>query len=190
MGITAAQELSIRQALANTVGGIAAAGFVIPTPLYCNGVEDFWATLDSSVDTKCEIEQTPIAACWIYPLHFVDDFTSGGEDSPLINLTYEFYLFRQYGLEREDENDPPEIFNSQVLKAHNLFVEAWLETKSEFQGKRSIAGIDPAVFAKAQTTSIVQPELIQNLAVCEFVPGIVGYAVKMHETVKILLREC
>jgi hypothetical protein len=190
MGLDAETELLVRRALAYTLTGIPAAGHVIPAPLYCNDIAEFWGTLAQVLNTKDDIETSSIAAVWLYPLQFVDDTSVGGADSPQIDLTYEFYLFRQYGLEREDENDRPDLFNSELLKSHNLFVRAWLDIKSAFQGNRNIAGLDPAIFAKAKTTSIVQGEFIQNLDLCEFVPGIVGFTVKLQETVKILLTEC
>lgn len=190
MGLEAAQELTIRQALATTIDAIDEAGFVIPAPLYCNGIEEFWGTLDgTAINTKDEIEQGNVAACWIYPLQYSDDLTSSKPDSPLVNFTYEFYLFRQYGLEREDETATPEIFNSQVLKLHNKFVKAWLDIKTAFQGNRSL-GLDSGIFVQAITTSIVQPDFIQNQSQCEFVPGVVGFAVKLRETVRYKLVEC
>jgi hypothetical protein len=191
MELTAEHELLVRKALAETLAGITELGYVIPSPLYCNDISEFWATLDGeNTDTKDEIETQTIAATWLYPLQFVDDFTSGGNDSPLVRLTYEIYQFRQYGLEREDENQNPDIFNSQVLKQHNRFIAGWLGVKAAFQGNRNIASIDSEIFATAKTTSVVQLELIQNLAVCEFVPGIVGFAVKLQETIELKLRSC
>lgn len=184
------QEIIIRKALAAGVALIPAAGFVIPAPLYCNDIPEFWATLDNSNDTQNQIELTPIAATWIYPLKFVDDFTSGKPDSPLVLFSYEMYLFRQYGLEREDESDTPDIFEATVLKQHQLFIKAWLDIKASLQGNRNIAGLDPDVFATAKTTSIVQTENIQNMAVCQFVPGAVGFAIKLRETVEIKLKAC
>jgi hypothetical protein len=190
MGLEADQELILRQALASQLALIPECGFIIPAPLYCNGIAEFFATLDNSQDTKEEIELTPIAAAWLYPLTFLDDFTSGGLDSPLINFTYEIYLFRQYGLEREDETQPPEVFESMVLKQHNLFVKAWLDIKASFQGNRNIAGLDPSIFATARTTSLTQLGFIENLSRCQFVPGIVGFTVQLQETIQIKLVAC
>jgi hypothetical protein len=191
MELTPEHELIIRKALADTLASIPELVFIIPSPLYCNDIPEFWATLDGeNTDTKDEIETQTIAAAWLYPLQFVDDFSSGGIDSPLVRLTYEIYQFRQYGLEREDENENPDIFNSQVLKQHNLFVAGWLGIKAALQGNRNIAGVDPDVFATAKTTSVVQQELIQNLSVCNFVPGAVGFGVKLLETVELKLRSC
>ncbi len=191
MGLTAANELIIREALATTVSGIANAGFVLPAALYCNNVSDFWATLDGSgTNTKDEIDENVVAGCWIYPLNFVDDFSIGAPDSPGIFLTYEFYLFRQYGLMRADETATPDVFDKQMLLNHNKFVSAWLDIKSAFQGIRAIAGLPNGVFADASTTSLVQSENIQNLARCEFIPGIVGFEVRLQETVNLLLTVC
>jgi hypothetical protein len=192
MAFTAEQQLQILQALTNTVATVPEAGVPIPTPLYCNDISEFWGTFDGdNKDTQEEIETTLIAATWIYPVQPIDDLTSSKPDSPEVNLTYELYQFRQYGLEREDENEMPDVFNKQILKQHSLFTKGWIDLKAEFQGNRNIDGLDYTnIFAKAQTTSLVFPERIQNLAVCDFVPGIVGFAVRMQETVKFKLREC
>lgn len=187
--MTAAEELQIRKALALTIAAIPEAGFVIPAPLYCNDSSDFFATLDNTKDTKDEIELTDIAACWLYPIRFVDDLSSSKPDSPLVKLSYEIYLFRQYGLERVDETATPDVFNSQMLKLHNLFIKAFLDIKSAFQGNRNI-GLNTAIFAINQTTSVYQDQFIDNKAVCKFVPGIIGFAATLSQTVKIKLVDC
>jgi len=181
--LDASQEILIRESLADTIATVSQAGFVQPSPLYCNDVTEFWATLDDTKDTKVEIDTSIVAACWIYPLLFEDVPDAGCLDKPLIRLTYEFYLFRQYGLTREDESLTPDVFNSKVLANHNLFIAAWLGIKNEFQGRRTITGLTGFAFVK--TTSITQAEDIQNQAICDFVPGIVGFAVRLRETVEL-----
>lgn len=190
MGLDAANELIIRKALATTAGAIAACGYIKPAPQYFSGIEDYYATTDGTKDTQIEIETQLVSALWIYPMLFTDDFTSGGQDSPLINLEYEFYLFRQYGLMRADESSTPDVFDAKVLYQHNQFITAWLALKESFQGNRNIAGLDPSVFVTAQTTSLIQIEDINNQAVCEFIPGLVGYAVRLRTSVNIKLLEC
>lgn len=187
MAISPENELTVRKALADTIATVPEAGFVQPSPLYCSSIEDFWAVHDPSIDTNDEIDAARIAGCWLYPLQFVDDFSSGCIDSPLVNVTYEAYLFRQYGLEREDENSMPVIFDSEVLLNHNLFVAAWLGIKAAFQGNRNIAGLPDGMFSLAKTTSTVQYAFIQNFAACEFVPGAAGFAVRLQQTVRLLL---
>lgn len=186
----AAAELIVRKAIANQAGLVASVGYVTPSPLYFSESADWWATTDAAKNTRKEIDQEPIAGLWIYPLQFVDDFTSGGQDSPLVNVIYEFYLFRQYALDRGDESDTPELFESQCLVQHNKFVEAWLGLKESFQGNRNIAGLDPEVFVTVKTSSLVQNEFIANQAPCEFVPGAVGFAVRLQCTVKVKLKAC
>lgn len=188
--LDAANELVLREAITTQAGLVANVGFVNPSPLYLNDRSEFWATFDNSKNTRDEIELNSVAGLWIYPFQFVDDFTSGGIDSPLVNLSYEMYLFRQYGREREDEDQPPEVFESMVLKQHNLFISAWLGLKSSFQGNRNVAGLDPLIFATVKTTSLVQNEFIQNQSPCEFIPGAVGFAVRMLEAVQVKLKQC
>lgn len=183
-------ELNCRKALADIVASVPEAGYVIPAARYTSGSEDFWAVADPSKTGRIDIETALIAATWIYPLIFADDFASGGHDSPLIRLSYEIYIFRQYGLEREDESDAPIVFDSKVLKAHNDFVTAWLGIKQAFQREATIAELDPEEFVERKTTPLIQIENIANQAVCEFVPGAVGYSVRLQETLKLRLREC
>jgi len=185
-----AAEIIVREAIAAQAALVADVGYVTPSPLYFTDRADFWATLAASNNTRDEIDAGIIAGLWIYPLQFVDDFSSGGIDSPLVNLTYEMYLFRQYALEREDEGATPDLFESECLKQHNLFVKGWLGLKSSFQGKRTIAGLDPDIFVTVKTTSLVQNEFIANQAPCEFVPGAVGFAVRLQCTVEIKTKAC
>ncbi len=180
-------ETVIRRQLAEMIANVPEAGFVIPATLYCNDISEFWATLDSAADTADEIEMRNIAATWLYPIRFED---SDQTDSPLVSLTYEFYMFRQFGLEREDENDPVDIFNGQILKLHELFIEGYLGIKAEFQRKANIAGLSSADFTRRQTTPVVQVENIDDEAFCKFIPGIVGWAVRFEETVEIQMRAC
>lgn len=182
-----ANEIIIRKALATTLETVTDAGFVQPSPLYCNDVSEFWATLDNSNDTKDEIDQTIVPCCWLYPILFEDVPDAGCMDKPLIRLTYEMYLFRQYGLAREDETDTPDVFNSKVLANHNLFVGAWLGIKNAFQGRRTMdmTGIGLTGFSSAFTNSVVQTDDIQNQDVCQFVNGIVGFSVRLRETVEL-----
>lgn len=190
MSLTSANELIIRKALATTAGTVAEAGYIKPAAQYFSGIEEAWATFDQTKDSRDEIETSLIAATWIYPVNFLDDLTSGGLDSPLVNLRYEFYLFRQYGVIRADESATPDIFDSKVLVQHNDFIAGWLGLKEAFQGNRNIAGLDAEEFATVQTTSLVQIDDIANQVICEFIPGIVGYAVRLQTSVRIKLRDC
>lgn len=185
--LDATQELIIRKSLATTLASVTEAGFIQPSPLYCNDVSEFWATLDASNDTKDEIDQTIIACTWLYPILFEDVADAGCMDKPLIRLTYEAYIFRQYGLAREDETDTPDVFNSKVLANHNLFIAAWLGIKNALQGRRTMdmAGIGLTGFSSAFTNSVVQADDIQNQEICQFVNGIVGFSVRLRETVEL-----
>lgn len=189
MSLTAENELVIRKALDETIAGVTEAGYIVPAPIFFNDTADFWATVDPKT-TQNDIETTPIAALWIYPLQPADNPEEGSDHSPLVDLTYEFYLFRSYAFTRADESDTPDIFGAAVLAAHNLFTKAWIDIKAAFQGKRNIAGLPPDVFAIARTTSLVFPEFIENRVPCQFIPGVLGFAVKMQETVELLAVEC
>jgi hypothetical protein len=189
MSLTSQHELIIRQALATSVDAIAEAGYVIPAPIFYNDRSDFWAG-NASKTTQNDIETSPIAGCWIYPLQPIDDTDQGSEHSPLVELTYEFYLFRSYAFTRADESLIPDDFGSKSLAAHNLFTKAWIDIKAAFQGKRNIAGLPDGMFAIARTTSLVFPQFIENRVPCQFIPGVVGFAVAMQETVELMEVEC
>ena len=190
MALDATTELTIRQALAETAADISEAGYIKPAPQYFSGFREFWAVTDDTIDTQLEVEASLVAGTWIYPVSFADDFTSGGKDSPLVKLRYEFYLFRQYGQMRADESDTPDVFDRKVLAQHNAFIKAFLALKEEFQGDRSIAGIDGDTFVTAYTSSLVQAEPIANQAICEFIPDVVGFAVRLQTDVYLKLKEC
>jgi hypothetical protein len=195
MSLSAENELIIRRKQAEMIGTITEAGYVIPAPIYFNDRGDFWNTVDPETthDQKF-LETSPIAACWIYPLLPTDADPAregiGSDHSPLVNLTYEYYLFRSYAFTRADESDTPDLFGSKVLAAHNLFTKAWLDIKAAFQGKRNIAGLPDGVFSFAKTTSIVFPAFIENRVPCVFIPKVLGFAVRMRETVQLMEVEC
>ncbi len=190
MAITKDIELTIREALADTLETVTSIGKVIPAAHYFNGREDYWATVDVTKNTQKLIETTPIEACWIYPANFAD--TGGAADSPRISLSYEFYLFKQYGFERETESEIPsvDVFEEKVLKLHNAFIAAWLGIKGEFQRAASIAALSADDFAERKTNPVVQVEDIANQAICEFVPGVIGFAVRLRESVTLREVDC
>ncbi len=187
--MTAENELVIRQALADTIDAISEAGIVVPAPVFYNDRGDFWAENDPKT-SKADLETTQIAATWIYPLQAVDDAEQGSDHSPLVNLTYEFYLFRSYAFTRADESVTPDVFGSKVLAAHNLFTKAWIDIKAAFQGKRNIDGLPDGMFAVARTQSLEFPEFIENRVPCLFIPNVLGFAVRMHETVQLMEVQC
>lgn len=188
MSLNEDNELLIREDLANIIGTVNRAGYVIPAARYCSGIEEFWTSTDEDKDTRDEIELSLIAATWIYPITVTDDFSVGiCKEKPLISLVYEIYMFRQYGLMRKDESDTPDVFGSKVLVQHNDFIAGWLGIKEEFQRDANLASLSGTVFVERKTTPVVQIEPIVNQAVCEFVPGAVGFAVRLQETVKLRL---
>lgn len=188
--LDSANELKVRKSLATTLATVTDAGFIQPSPLYCNDIAEFWATLDAAKDTKDEIDQTIVPCVWLYPILFEDVADSGCMDKPLIKLTYEMYLFRQYGLAREDETASPDIFNKTLLANHNLFISAWLGIKEAFQGRRTMdmTGIGLTGFSSAFTNSVIQTDDIQNQDICQFVNGIVGFSVRLRETVELQVQ--
>lgn len=191
MAITTADEQLIRRFIGiDKIGSISTSvGRIIPAPVYFAGKEDYWATIESvSYDTQDEIDTNHIKFCAFYPKGFVD--RDGPVDSPLVELTYEIYLFSQYDLERSDENISPDAFNKKMLKAHNEFVGAFLELKETFQGWRNMGILDDAVYAIQQTTSLVQNQFIENRAQCRFIPGVVGHQVILDEPVRLKLVAC
>lgn len=190
MAIDTQTEITIRKALTEIVESVPEAGYVIPAPRYCNSIQSYWAAADPTKVTREEIETEEINATWLYPVNFVDDFTSGGHDSPLISLQYEIYLFRQSGLVRGDETEMPDVFESKLLDQHNKFVAAWLGIKAAFQREANIDGLEAHIFVTRKTKPVTQVENIENLTACEFVPGVIGYAVRLIATVQLKFTEC
>ena len=180
-------ETAIRRHIAAILGGVSDIGYVIPATLYFNDIGEFWATLDPTADTADEIETKNIAACWFYPVRFSD---SDQTDSPLVQLVYELYLFRQFGLGRVNEDGVGDVFTSQILTLHEKFITAYLGIKAEFQRKANVAGLSDADFTRRQTTPVVQVESIDDEAICKFVPGVTGWAVRFEETIEIQMRAC
>jgi hypothetical protein len=190
MALNGENELLVRKALAEIVETVPEAGYVIPAARYCSDINDYWTTRDASLESRREVESPLIDSTWVYPVSFQDDRSSGGHDSPLVKLDYEFYIFRQYGLEREDEGETPDVFGSKVLKQHNAFVAAWLGIKEAFQREAAIAALDEDIAVERKSTPVVQVEPIGNMAACEFVPRALGFSVRLRETVKLKLKEC
>ena len=188
MSLTLAQELIIRRALADKIATVAAVGYVIPSPIVFSGKEEFWSTVNgSAVNTQKLIDQSPIKACWISFLGFLDSSQYGCEEEPQIKLSYRLDLFHQYEFTRVDETATPDEFNARLLLSHNEFVGALLDLRSEFLGRRNIAGLDPAEFEVKETTSLVQTENVKNNDFCEYIPGIKGHQIKLQEGLNILL---
>lgn len=184
MAFTAENELEVRRHLATMVGNVPSAGYIIPSARYHSGIEDFWASVSSMKTTRDDVERSLIAATWIYPVSFLDiDNTGICPDKPVIHVTYEFYIFRQYGMERLDESETPDVFDSKVLKQEALFNEAWWGIKAEFQRNANIPGVDG--FITKKTKPVTMPEDASTQAVCEFIPMAVGYALRLRETVEI-----
>lgn len=184
----AAEEI-VRKHLASRISNVAEAGEIRPAAQYFSSVEEYWATVKPSNDTRLEIDTDVVSAAWLYPINFTDDFTSGGADSPLMIFEYEIYLFRQYAAERADESEaPPDVFDTKVLRQHNAFIAAWVGLKQEFQRPTTIAGLSG--FVTAQTRPLTQIEDIANQAICEFIPGVIGYAVRLRASVRLKSEDC
>lgn len=186
-------ELQIRRFIAtdriDTIPGI---GRVVPAPIYFEGKEDYWATIESvSYETQQEIEKTSIKFVSFYPKGFTDDRTPPNTpDSPLVTLTYEVYLFHQYDYERSDENLTPDAFNKKMLKSHNDFIAIWLQLKASFQGLKNMGLTLSEGYATQRTTSLIQNNFIENKVTCRFIPGVVGYSVTFDEGVQLKLVAC
>lgn len=184
------QELLVREALAGMIGTVPEAGYVVPAAHYFADAADYWAQYDPTKVTQKEIETEIVSATWLYPVNFRDDPTSGSEHSPLKHVTYEIYIFRQYALQREDEAEIPDAFKKLVLYQHNKFIAAWLGIQAAFQRRAAIEALSGTDFVRRESTPVVQIEPIVPQAICEFIPRVIGFAVRLQETVQIQLREC
>lgn len=186
MSFNPENELIVRRALAGKSGTVAEIGFVLPAPIYFADKDDFWANL-APKDKRAELETTPVKFCAVYPVLF-EDLPENASDEPLIEFTYEFYLFHERTARRADETGEPDVFNKKLLKTHSDFVVAWLGLRTEFLGRQMLNLGD--TFAVSQTNSLRQTDEINNDGRCEFVPGLRGFEVKSRLVAKILLKNC
>jgi hypothetical protein len=167
-----------------------AGGRVVPSPIYFNDKEDYWATIESvSYETQSDLELGHILFCSFYLQDFRD--ISGTPHSSLVGLRYEIYVFAQYDTERSDENImTADAFNKLMLRRHNEFIKLVLDLKEQFQGLIDMGVLDTNVYAVQRTTPLIENQFIVNKANCEFVPGVQGHSAKFQETVQLQLIAC
>lgn len=190
MSLSAEDELIIRRSLATDVSDVTEAGYVVPAPIFFSDRADFWNMADPTKNTQVLIETTQIAATWIYPLQLAEDPVEGSDHSPLLNLGYEFYIFRGYAFTRGDETIPQDDFGKTVLAEHNTFMKAVLDIRNKFLGKRNLAGFSSEEWAIHRTTNTVMPQFIENRGACVFIPQIQGFAARLRETIQMMPVQC
>ncbi|HEX8289825.1 MAG TPA: hypothetical protein VF556_17720 [Pyrinomonadaceae bacterium] len=187
MSLTAEQELIIRKRLAEKCANVPEAGFIIPAPIFFKNKADFWAQINGlAVNTQRQIETTNIAFCCISLLQRVDSKKEGCPDNPLIRLTYNFYFYRGYDIEREDERETPDDFLKRTLKTYNLFVRAVMDVWNEFLGLQNVPEF-PAEEMDVNTNSMTQAEFISEKGSCRYIKGIEGHSVNLQSVVEVLI---
>lgn len=186
--LSAEENLQIIKHLADKCAAVPECGFVLPAPIFFNDKEDFHAQIRSiALNTRKAIETAEIAFCSISFLRFEDEDTEASDT----NFSYEFYVFRQYGLERSDESVTPDAFLKRMLKSYQNFLAAILGLRAEFAGENPIPDLDEERFAEALTKSLVQDEFVsEGNTVCKYIPGVRGFAAELTGTIEITMREC
>jgi hypothetical protein len=189
--LTSEIELATRKALAVKTANVTDAGYIIPAPIYFVDNSDFWATVNGLViDTQKEIELTNIAFCVISLLKFEDFPAEGCADEPLVRLTYNFYFFRQYDLERADENElAPDEFLKRNLKSYNLFVKTILDARVEFLGLQNLDSSEFPENFDVKSNSLVQEEYLNESEICRYIPRIKGHSIDLQGVVQVLINE-
>lgn len=187
MSLTAEHEIIIRRAVATKMANVSDAGFIIPAPIFFVDKADFQAQINSlALDTQKELELASIAFCSISLFKFEDSPAEGCADQPLVRLTYNFYFFREFDLERADETETPDDFLKKTLKSYNSFVKAVLDARNEFLGLQSVPDL-PEGF-EVNTNSLTQAEFINELQTCRFIPNAKGHSVNLQLVVEILIN--
>jgi len=187
---TSDNELTIRRALAEKVALVPEAGAVIPAPVFFRDTADFWAQINSlAVNTQKAIETSNPAFCCISLLKRVDSTKEGCADNPFIRLTYNFYFFRGYAEQREDESVNPDEFLKRNLKSYNTFVKAVLDCWTQFLGTQNIPSL-PGGY-EGNSTSLTQPEFIDELQRCRYIrkDAPEGHAVNLQSVIEVLIQD-
>lgn len=194
MSLSLENETIITKRIATKIETVPEAGIAIPSPIYFQDRADFLAVFDPEA-TQEAIETKPIAACWFYPIlpdkERAGRGAIGSHHSPFFFLTYELYLFRGYRWTRADESElPADPFDQRILQQHRLFTKAWLDIDAEFVGHQRIPGLSTETYKIARWTNITFPTAIEDRAQCKFIPGLFGFAIRMHQRVELLTEAC
>lgn len=187
--LTDVEELIIRKAIGTKTATVETAGFVIPAPIFFVDKADFFATVQELLEQK-QIETTPIAFCCISFLKFTDSPSEGCGDQPLVRILYNFYFFRQYDLEREDESEvTPDAFLKTTLKSYNAFIKTILEARNEFLGVQDLVSSDLPENFDVKTSSLKQTDFVEESDICRYIPGVKGHSIDLTSEVSILINE-
>lgn len=187
--MTPENESLIRIRLDDMIRPRMGSGKTLLSPLFYNDASEYWRS-NSEVDytTQDQLETSTIKAAWVLFSGFTDDPTTPAH-SPLITLNYQLYLFEQYDSMREDESSiDPEFVDQRQLKVYNDFIATILRLKAAFQGERVIPGLPD--FTVKETLPLTIIESIQERVECIYIPGVIGFSIRLGIPVRIELREC
>lgn len=188
MSLTAENELTIRAAVHAKCAAAEGIGDVLPSPIFFVDKADFFAAAAPQI-TKKAIETTVVNFCLITLLRFEDEnpVVEGCEDQPLVSLTYNLYLFRQYDFERVDETSVPDAFNKKLLKAERDFLKTFFGLRNIFLGNQTLEGL-PANFA-VSGNSAAQSEFLGVAAECRYIPDIIGFSADLQTKIEVRISE-
>lgn len=189
MGLTGENELSIRRALDAKLSNIDEIGYIIPSPISFNDKSDFFATVDASVNTQKEIETSGVAFCLFDLIKREDSPPEGCGDEPLVRLTYNFYFFRQYDLERVDQSETPDEFLKRNLISYNTFIGTIFSAFNEFQGIQNLTSDELPENFDVKTNRFMQDDYIVGRGKCRYFPRVSGHSVDLESVTQILINE-
>ncbi len=176
------------ESLATSVATVATIDYVLPSPLKFGGKEDFFANVNTAINTKALIEGTLIRAARIRYLTFGfldDDEVAREVDGPNVYLSWELTIFHESDFERVDETTPQDDFEKRVRKTNQEHITAVWGVIGAMQGVNAIPAL--SAFAEAET---VTPSQIDNTELdveCEFIAGCVGDQTKLELRVRVQL---
>lgn len=166
------------------------AGRIIPGPIFFSDAAEYWRGVNhvSRPTTQVGIETDHIEAFWVLFRGFQD--VGGAPHSPLFDVTFEFYGFSQYDLQRQDPNATPEAIARRILRYHLRFVLAISKIKELFQGERALGVLDADRYSRQFTQPVIQEEFVTDRGPCEYIRNVEGHTVRLSESVRLQLKEC
>lgn len=186
--------IEILKALTAKVETVPLAGYVSAGPLKVNDRADFFAVTAPQATEK-QIQTAPVALCAITLLRRRDSARLGeaAADNPKIYLTFNFYFFRSERFARRDELDAgaADLFLQKVMASYAEFTSAVFDVWTEFLGQKKLASFPEELDETMEvlTNSLTQPEFLNNLAECRYVPGEYGHGIDLQSEIEVLIYE-
>lgn len=190
MSLTPENELVLVRHLRDKCAAVAQCGYILPAPIFFKGKEDFTAQIGGLFGTQKQIETAQIALTVISYLRF-EDLPDQEEEAIEVELSYNFYIFRQSTLERLDESVSPDDFLKRMLKSYHDFKAAIFNLREEFRSPQTIpALIETGDFAEAETTSLSGDDFVRENDICRYIPNVRGFSADLQGKINLIYQTC